>query len=241
MPFQHLLEGEGHAAADDDLVGLLEEVVDERDLVGDLGPAQDGEQRPLRALHHRVEGVELRLHQEASRLVGKGHPDHRAVGAVRGAEGVVDVDVAEPGQALAERLHRGRIGRLLGAVLELHLRLLLDVEAEVLEQHHLARLQGALRAGRFHRRPHAVGEERDLLAQDLGELVGNRLQGELRHHLPVGPAQMRHEHDRGALLERVLDGGERGQDALVVGDGAGHLVLRDVEVHPHQDALPGER
>ena len=44
---QDLLEGEGHAAADDDLVGLFEEIVDQRDLVGDLGPAEDRQQRAL--------------------------------------------------------------------------------------------------------------------------------------------------------------------------------------------------
>ena len=40
---QHLLEGESHAAADDDLVGLVEQVVDERDLIRDLCAAEDGE------------------------------------------------------------------------------------------------------------------------------------------------------------------------------------------------------
>jgi hypothetical protein len=49
LPFlEFLLEGEGHAAADDELVGFLEEVVDEGDLVRDLGAAEDGQQRALR-------------------------------------------------------------------------------------------------------------------------------------------------------------------------------------------------
>jgi len=32
----------GHGAADQDVVGLADEVLDDRDLVGNLGPAQDG-------------------------------------------------------------------------------------------------------------------------------------------------------------------------------------------------------
>ena len=45
-------EAEAHRAADQDLVGDLEEAVDHADLVGDLGAAEDDDQRPRRRLDH---------------------------------------------------------------------------------------------------------------------------------------------------------------------------------------------
>eukprot|EP00965_Chrysotila_dentata_P177165 5851593-Pleurochrysis_carterae.AAC.1 len=47
-----LEESECHAAADDHLVHLGEQVLDELDLVAHLGAAQDGEQRLGRAVEH---------------------------------------------------------------------------------------------------------------------------------------------------------------------------------------------
>jgi hypothetical protein len=79
MPLKDLVEREGHAAADDDLVGLLEQVVDEGNLVGDLGAAEDGEQRAGRGLDDLGEGLELGLHQETGGLQRQRHADHRAV------------------------------------------------------------------------------------------------------------------------------------------------------------------
>lgn len=43
---QDLLEGERHGAADDQRVDFVEQVVDQLDLVGDLGAAEDGEEGP---------------------------------------------------------------------------------------------------------------------------------------------------------------------------------------------------
>ena len=53
---------------------------------------------------------------------------------MRGAEGVVDIDVAELRQRGAERLDRLRVRLRRRAVLVLDLALLLDVETEVLEE-----------------------------------------------------------------------------------------------------------
>ena len=46
---QLLEEGEGHAAPDDHLVDLVQHVLDELDLVLDLGAAQDRQERPVSA------------------------------------------------------------------------------------------------------------------------------------------------------------------------------------------------
>ena len=39
---QGLLEGEGHAAANDELVNLVNEILDQLDLVGHFCPAENG-------------------------------------------------------------------------------------------------------------------------------------------------------------------------------------------------------
>src|SRR5438128_2743604 len=48
----------------------------------------------------------------------------------------------------------------------------------------------------------------------------------------VGAAEVRQEHDPRALLAQVGDGGDRGANAGVVGDGP--VVERDVEIHANQ-------
>ncbi len=86
--------------------------------------------------------------------------DHGGVGPVAGAEGVVDVEVAERGDL------RGEGGVAL---------LLLGVEAEVLEEDDFAGLQRG--AGLGDRRADAVGQEADRLAQQLGEPLPRRAPG----------------------------------------------------------------
>ena len=87
-------EAEAHRAADQDLVGDVEEAVDHPDLVGDLGAAEHDDQRPRRRLDHRAQFDHLALQQQAARSrAGSWRRPRSGVGAVRGAEGVVDVDV----------------------------------------------------------------------------------------------------------------------------------------------------
>jgi hypothetical protein len=64
--FENLLEGVGHAAADDDFVSGFDEVADERDFVGDLGASEDGQEWSLRVVEHGGKGIEFLLHEEAS-------------------------------------------------------------------------------------------------------------------------------------------------------------------------------
>ena len=144
--------------------------------------------------------------------------DHGGVGPVAGAEGVVDVEVAERGDLLGEG----------GVAL-----LLLGVEAEVFEQDHVAGLERG--AGLGDRRADAIGQEADRFLQQFGEPRRARRQAEFRVGLAFGPAEVRHEDQRAALLEHRLDARQRGADALVVGDAA-RVVLGHVEVHAHQHA-----
>lgn len=84
-----LLEGEGHATTDDERVDLAEKVVDQLDLVADLGTSEDGEEWALGALNGLGEVLELLLHEEAGGLLWSVDTDHGAVGAVGSSESVV--------------------------------------------------------------------------------------------------------------------------------------------------------
>ena len=57
-------EGVGHAAADDDGVGLVEQVVDDLDLVGDLGSADDGDEGLVGFGERFAEVGQLLLHEQ---------------------------------------------------------------------------------------------------------------------------------------------------------------------------------
>lgn len=84
-----LLEGESHATADDEGVDLVEQVVDELDLVRDLGTTENGKERSLRGLESLGEVVELLLHEETSSLLGQVNANHGRVSTVSSAESIV--------------------------------------------------------------------------------------------------------------------------------------------------------
>lgn len=84
-----LLEGKGHTTANDEAVDLAEEVVNELNLVRDLGTTEDGKEGALGLLKSLSEVVELLLDEETGSLLGEVDTDHGAVGAVSGTESVV--------------------------------------------------------------------------------------------------------------------------------------------------------
>ncbi len=145
----------------------------------------------------------------------------------------------------------GQLGIVLGFAL---------LKAGVLEKHNLAGLQrGGLGLGVG---PHHIAGKDDILAQQLAQTLCHRLHAQrFQSLLPLlfgerggilalfglllGPlveaglrlAQVGAGDNRRALVQEVLDGRQGRPDALVVGDGAGGLVLGDVEVAAEQDLL----
>ena len=100
-----------------------------------------------------------------------------------GAEGVVDEDISQIGQGLAE------LGVVLGLALD---------EAGVLQQHHVAVLElGGQALGVL--AGHVLGHP-DLHAQQLAEAVGHDLQAQLRLELALGLAHVGAENDLRAVL-----------------------------------------
>mmetsp|Transcript_89931 Transcript_89931/g.279911 ORF Transcript_89931/g.279911 Transcript_89931/m.279911 type:complete len:410 (-) Transcript_89931:11-1240(-) len=234
-----LEEGVGHAAANDHLVHLVQHVHDELNLVADLGTTQDSKDGLRWVVQDLREGLQLLGHEGTGALLVKTLADHGAVRAVRGAEGVIAVDVRELADGGAEGGDLVLV-RLQLVALGVHaLALLLDVEAKVLQQEDGAD-RGVL-AGRLNLGTAAIFQERHGLAELLPDDLRNGLQRVLRHYTTIRPPEMRREyHGLRAAFQHSLNRGDRAVDALRVGDDSRVLlVLRDVEVHAHEDALAG--
>ena len=219
-----LQEGVGHAAADDEGVHLAQEVFNDAELIGNLGAPQDGQEGPLGVLHGVAQVLDFLLHQVAHGgfLHVIGDAGGGAVGPVAGAEGVVHVDVAKGGQVLGEVLD------VLGLLL---------AEAGILKKHHVAVLHGGHGGPGVIPYHSVVICEDDGFAQQLGKADGHGSQGELLLRAVLGLAQVGAEDEPGALVHQVLDGGQGGDDAVVVGDFP--LLHGDVEIAPHQHPLAG--
>jgi hypothetical protein len=82
---------------------------------------------------------------------------------------------------------------------------------------------------------HDVLGEDHVHAQQLGKALCHGGQGQALLPLPLGLAQMGAGDDGRAVFQQILDGGQSGHDALVAGDLAGLLVLRDVEIAAKQN------
>ena len=142
------------------------------------------------------------------------------MGAVGGAEGIVDENIRQGSQRLAQR----RV--VFGLTL---------LKAGVLQQHHIAVLQrGGLGLGVL---PCHVGSHDDFLAQQLADALGNDFQTQLGLPLALGLAHVGAEDDLGVVVNQVPDGGHGGNDPLVGGDDA--VLGGNIEVAAAQNPLAG--
>ena len=189
-------ERERHPAADQEPVDLAEERLDERELVGDLRPAEDRDERARRRVEDPRERGELLLHEEPRHRRPEVPRDalRRGVGPVGGGERVVHVDVAEPRERLGER----------GVV-----RLLARVEAEVLEEQQAApaaaRRPGARRPAR--RSPARAGPSRRG-APPRRRAIGAR--ENFGSGPPFGPAEVGRDDHRARARAPARGGGSGG-------------------------------
>ena len=145
------------------------------------------------------------------------------MGAVRGAEGVVHVGVGEVGQGAGE----------LGVVL-----LLPFIEADVLQQQHIAVFQGV--HDFLSRRSDKLAREHDVTAEQLLQTARDGAQAEgLLEALPRRSAAVAREDHPGAVADELVDGGQRRTDARIVS----HVAVgvhRRVEVDAHEHLLARE-
>ena len=214
----------GHAAADDDGVGDLQQVVDDTDLAGDLAAAQNGHQGPLGVGQGAADDLQLLLDQEAGhgRQIVR-HAGGGGVGPVDGAEGVRHIQVRHIRQGL------GQSRVVLGLAL---------FKAGVLQQHDLAGLQGGgLGPGVG---AHHILRHDDGLAQQLAQALGHGLEAQGRVRAVLRLAQMGAGDDGSVLVQKILDSGQGGPDALVVGDDAAAVFSQGhVEIAAQQNLLAG--
>lgn len=218
-------EGVGHAAADEEAVGLAEQLVDDGELVGDLGAAEDDHVGALDLGGQLLQDTDLGGDEVAGRVrEARGEVEDRGVLAVDSAEAVADVDVGELGELVRE-------GTALGVVL----RGLTGVEAEVLDDGDLAVGEGG--DGLLGGGADGVGGERDGGAEQLAEAGGGRGEREGRVRGALGAAQVRGHDHPGAGLGELRDGRLHGADAAVVGDVT--VGERHVEVGADEDPLTG--
>ena len=150
-------------------------------------------------------------------------PFRRSVGAVRGAEGVVDVTVGQGREAARE----------LRVIL-----LLLGVEAKILKQESFALLK--CRNFLLCLRPDAVAWEGNPRAQQLRKTRCHGPQTELGVGLALRTAKVRGEDQPGIVIQGVLDGWKRSPDARVVRDFA-RIAKRYVEIDAKEDSLVSQR
>ncbi len=211
-----LEEREHHAAADDEAVGLVEQVVDDAELVGDLRAAEDDRVRTFGAVGEPLEDRDLGLDESTDRggQAGRDVVDACLL-AVHDSESVGHEDIGEVGELIGE-----------GAAYVVVLAGLTGVEAHVLEDRDVAVTEtGDDVLGVLADR---VGREEHLRVDQIAQTLGDRSQRVLRIGRTVGTAQVRHHDDAGAGVDESLDRGDAGPDASVIGnDGAvqGHVEV----------------
>jgi len=215
-----LKEGEDHSSSNDDLVALVKKGVKNSNLGRNLGSSNNGGHGLLSVLDGSIKVLKL-LGEEVSGdrgLEELGHTLSGGVGAVGGTEGIVDEKVEGSGELL-------NVG---GVVL-----LLLLVETGVLEHEDISLLGGINNS--LNLVSDGVGAELDLLSEELSEALGAGSEGELVLRSVLGTSQVGADGDDGTLALQVLDGGDRGADTGIIGDGLS--VKGNVDVATDEDLL----
>lgn len=191
-----LLEGEGHTASNDHGVDLVQQVLDQLDLVRDLGTSQDGEEGLLGLLEDLGKELELLLHQQTGSTDGEVNADDRRVSTVSGTESIVDVDIPQLGERGTELEDISLAGLGDIALLVLDLALLLDVEAQILQKDDLA--AGGRSASGLNLLADTVVQELDILVNEVGKLLGNGGQAVLVDNFAIGATEMAHQDNSGS-------------------------------------------
>ena len=179
-------------------------------------PPRIADERALRFVEQTAEHFDLAREQPArGRGQDRRRSDNRRVRAVRSAERVVDVDVAQ--------LHQvGREGRVV--------RFFAGVEAQVLDHCDRAGLETLRNLQRLE--PGDLGRQLDRRAEELAQPFGDGRQRVLRVGLALRPPEMGAAHDRGAALAQPRDRRQRRGDPEVVVDHP--VVQRHVEIGAQQ-------
>lgn len=185
-------ESISHAAADDKGIDLIEEVVDDADLVGDLCAAEDSDEGSLRILKSAAHELDFLLDEEAAdcrQIVG--NAGRGGVSSVSRTESVVYIDIRKGGKSLRE------CGIVLG---------LFCVETHVLKEHDFAVLE--ISGKLFCAVADNILSHLDILTEKLGKSCGYGSKGELGLELTLGSAQMGAKDNLCVMIDKIFDSGE---------------------------------
>ncbi|GMS92571.1 hypothetical protein PENTCL1PPCAC_14746, partial [Pristionchus entomophagus] len=105
----HLEEGECHPASDDHLVHLIEHVLDQLNLVGNLRPSQYHQERPGGIVEGLYKVIQFILHEKARGTQRQLDSDQRTAISMGVSEGVVDVDISKSGEGGSVLLDCSRV------------------------------------------------------------------------------------------------------------------------------------
>src|SRR5438093_2031266 len=170
-----------------------------------------------------IESIQFLLHEESrSGRLHKGDNAHsRRMGPVGGSKCIIHIDVRQGGELFGE----------VAIVL-----LFFGMEAEILEQERLP----VLKIGNhlLDLRAHTVRSKSGGLSQQFTEPGRDGSQAVFRFGRTFRPSEMRGEYKASAFLEHIANGGERCLDAVIVCNLPGGK--RNIEVHPHENALAGK-
>ena len=172
-------KGVAHATPDQNGVGFFEQRAEDADLIAHLGTAQDDEKRGFRLGEFRSEIAEFFLHEESGGGLGgeTGAALGRGVGAVGGAEGIVDVNLGGTEKFLSE----GRI-----------VLFFFGMEADIFEKKYFAGFEGGARLVGFG--TDAVGGKVNGAMKFLCQVGGDGTEGVLFLGLALGPTEMASEN-----------------------------------------------
>ena len=194
-------KGVGDAAANDQLIDFVGQVFQHREFGRNLAAGNNRHQRAGGVAQRFAQRVQFVGQQDAGQRqrCGGGNRFGGRLGAVGGAEGVVDEHVGQRGIGFAQR----------GVIF-----LFAGVDAHVLQHGDFAGVE-------FGRAVAPVFEHRYLFAQQGAELAGDGGNVVFGVELAFGrAAEVGHHNHRGAAVEAVADRGQRGADAGVVADAA---------------------
>mmetsp|Transcript_4296 Transcript_4296/g.10553 ORF Transcript_4296/g.10553 Transcript_4296/m.10553 type:complete len:294 (-) Transcript_4296:55-936(-) len=219
------LEGVRHTTTNDHHVYLVQEVHNQLDLIRNLGTTKNGKERTHRFVECLGKVGELLVHEQTSSTLRKIHTNHRTVSTVSSTKGIVHIDVRQLGERSSEGNHLGRSSILA---------LLGGMEAQVLQQHHLTRLESS--TGGLHLRTDAVVQEAHILAfQKFTETVSYWLEGEFLRALAIGTTEMGGQHHTATTIQDGFNRRESSHNTLITGNLS--VLHRNIKVHTNENAL----
>lgn len=161
-------------------------------LVRDLSTTKDCQEGSFGMLKGLSKVGKLLGHKETSSTLGEVNTNNGRVGTVSSTKSVVDIDISEGSERLAESSNTGLISLDL-LTIDLLRAFFLNVESEILKKNNLAVLSGAYVL--FSLRTNGIGKESDFGIEERLKLGSNRLKRVLVVNLTIRSSKMRSKNN----------------------------------------------